>query len=204
VQPGEKVDHAADLAGLIQGLGLEKPVVGGHSMGAGTAAYLEARFPGLAGALVLEDPGWRTPEPPSLAEQAPKEPPRNPFAEWLLSLKGKTLAEVEAKGRVDTPTWAEIEWPAWAESKLQLDTTLFQTEGTWRDWTEVAQAIRCPTLLLTADPEKGSIVTPEAARQAVALSSQIQVVRIPGAGHNIRRENYPAFMQALRQFLKTL
>src|SRR6516165_1550716 len=29
-------DHAADLAGLIEALGLERPAIGGHSMGAGT------------------------------------------------------------------------------------------------------------------------------------------------------------------------
>jgi len=28
-------DHAADLAGFIDALGLERPAVGGHSMGAG-------------------------------------------------------------------------------------------------------------------------------------------------------------------------
>jgi pimeloyl-ACP methyl ester carboxylesterase len=203
VQPGDKLDMAADLAGLTRALALEKPVVGGHSMGAGAAALMEARFPGLARALILEDPGWRAPEPPSPGEQAGKEPPRNPFEEWLMSLEGQSIEDVAAKGRADTPTWSEIEWPAWAESKLQLDKNFFQTEGTRRDWPEVARAIRCPALLLTADPAKGAIVTSETAQQAAALSGSIQVVNIPGAGHNIRRENYPAFMRAVREFLNS-
>jgi N-formylmaleamate deformylase len=36
--------RATDLAGVIQALGLERPVVGGHSMGADTAEHLAARY----------------------------------------------------------------------------------------------------------------------------------------------------------------
>src|SRR5512143_369977 len=38
VQPGDTVDMAADLAGLIRALRLERPIIGGHSMG-GSIAY---------------------------------------------------------------------------------------------------------------------------------------------------------------------
>jgi pimeloyl-ACP methyl ester carboxylesterase len=34
VQPGVQTDGAADAAGFIEALGLKKPIVGGHSMGA--------------------------------------------------------------------------------------------------------------------------------------------------------------------------
>ena len=36
--PGEKLDMIADLAGVITQLDLDRPVVGGHSMGAGETA----------------------------------------------------------------------------------------------------------------------------------------------------------------------
>lgn len=202
VQPGEKMDMAADLAGFIQALGLEKPVVGGHSMGASSASQMEARFPGLARALILEDPPWRQPEP--ISQEKEQQPRKNPFQEWLLSISGKTVTEVIAKGRADSPTWDEIEWPAWGESKLQLDRNIFQTEGIWSDWQEAVKAIRCPALLITADPGKGAIVTAEVARLAARLSSHIQVAHVPGAGHNIRRENYPAFLEIVREFLGSL
>ncbi len=90
VQPGEKIDMAADLVGLIQALDLHHPVIGGHSMGAGTAAQVEALVPGLPRALILEDPAWFPPEPP-LSGREEKEPRRNPFEEWLMGLKGKTV-----------------------------------------------------------------------------------------------------------------
>src|SRR5512135_2547586 len=56
--PGEKVNGARDLAGVIQALKLERPVVGGHSMGGSTATALAAGWPGLVRAVILEDPGW--------------------------------------------------------------------------------------------------------------------------------------------------
>ena len=48
--------RVADLAGLIQTLGLERPVVGGHSMGAETSMNLAALHPELVRAVFLEDP----------------------------------------------------------------------------------------------------------------------------------------------------
>ena len=56
VQLGETVDMAADVAELIRTLKLERPIVCGHSMGAGVTFQLGARFPELVRALVLEDP----------------------------------------------------------------------------------------------------------------------------------------------------
>ena len=52
-------DHAADVAGLIRGLGLERPILIGHSMGAGVAATVAAHYPDLVAGAILEDPPWR-------------------------------------------------------------------------------------------------------------------------------------------------
>src|SRR5205823_1964466 len=50
---------ADDAAAVIRALGLEKPYVWGHSMGAITAATLAAAYPDLVRAIVLEDPPLR-------------------------------------------------------------------------------------------------------------------------------------------------
>ena len=52
-------DHAADVAGLIRGLGLIRPILIGHSMGAGVSATVAALYPDLVSAVILEDPPWR-------------------------------------------------------------------------------------------------------------------------------------------------
>ena len=46
----------ADLAGIIQELRLDRPVVGGHSMGANTSLHLAASHPDLTRGIFLEDP----------------------------------------------------------------------------------------------------------------------------------------------------
>src|SRR5258708_20213681 len=67
-------DRAADLAGLIDALGLVRPAVGGHSMGAATTLRLVADYPDLASCAVLEDPPFRSgePEPPRPGQAAPR------------------------------------------------------------------------------------------------------------------------------------
>ena len=49
-------DYAADAAGVIEALGLDRPIVLGHSMGARIATALGALHPDSAGALVIVDP----------------------------------------------------------------------------------------------------------------------------------------------------
>ncbi len=202
VQPGELVDHAADLAGIIEALGLDRPIIGGHSMGGSTTSMLAASRPELARALILEDPAWFDQPAESKAEK--KEPQPNPWHDWLRSLPGLSLEEVMAKGRADSPSWAEIEMPAWAESKKQLDINILQTEGVHRPWREVAEAIRCPTLLITADSNQGGIVTPQIARTAILLNRRVQLANVPGVGHNIRREDYKGYMRAVKEFLSSV
>jgi pimeloyl-ACP methyl ester carboxylesterase len=58
--------HAADLAELIDELGLDRPVVVGHSLGALIGLYFAAHYPRKLSKLALIDAGaplrWKTPE----------------------------------------------------------------------------------------------------------------------------------------------
>lgn len=84
----------------------------------------------------------------------------------------------------------------WAENDVNLSTTHLRAP-----WREFVAALTVPTLLLTADPVRGAIVTPAIAEEAASLTRVLHVAAIPGAGHNIRRENYPAYMAVVRAFL---
>jgi N-formylmaleamate deformylase len=200
IQSGESFDMAADTAGLIEALKLERPVVGGHSMGASVAAGLGGRFAGLVRALILEDPAWRVEPPPAENEQKEKRP--NPFLDWMQGMQNMSVEELMDKCRLENPTWQEAELRPWAESKQQFDfNLLLAPPQIRREWQEVVRGIVCPTLLVTAEPEKGAIVTPEIAKEAAEMNSYIRVAHLGGAGHNIRRENYAEYLRVVRGFL---
>lgn len=190
-------EHAADLAGVITGLGLKRPAVLGHSMGAATALVLAGTYPDLPRAILLEDPPpWWTPP-----EDKPRRRPAH-FADWIIELKRKTREELITHAREQSPTWPEEELGPWADSKLRLSfRVLSRGRSVPVDWPATVRRITCPTLLIIADPDKGAIVTPEAAAALQTLVPQTRVAHITGAGHSIRREQFTQYMDIVRSFL---
>lgn len=191
-------DHAADLAGLITALGLDRPVVIGHSMGGNTATALASLYPDAIRGAVLEDPGWRAMDG-SPGERAAR------AAQWRqnsAAMQAMSAAEIEKMGRERTPLWADEEFPAWVIAKQQFSMNIFDTitQRTTR-WQESAARFRSPVLLVTAETERGAIISAETAAEAVSLNPLIGVAHIPNAGHNIRRENFDAFLAAVQRFL---
>jgi pimeloyl-ACP methyl ester carboxylesterase len=126
------------------------------------------------------------------------------FFAWLSNIETISLNEIVAFGKTNNPAWAEVEFPAWAESKSQLDKNIFPALSMQKPWREFVAALTVPTLLITADVTMNAIITPAAAQEAATLSPLLQVAPVPNAGHNIRRENYPAFMKAVQAFLSQL
>lgn len=131
-------------------------------------------------------------------------PGRRPshFNDWIVDLKRKTREEMIAHQRAQSPTWSEAEFGPWADSKLRLSfNVLSRGKSAPLDWLATVRRITCPTLLITADPEKGGLVTPEAATALQALLPQTRVAHIAGAGHSIRREQFARYMEVVKAFL---
>ena len=193
-----QVEQAADLAGVITGLGLQRPPVLGHSMGAVTALALAGTYPTLPGAILLEDP-------PAWWFTDPAAPPPNRggrFGEWIVNLKRKTREEMIADQHAQSPNWSEGELGPWADSKVRLSFYVLNRGNVAPiDWPAMVQQITCPTLLITADPALGAIVTDAGAAALQQLVPQTQVAHIPGAGHSIRREQFDRYMAVIRTFL---
>ena len=103
--------------------------------------------------------------------------------------------------RANNPGWSDEELEPWADSKLRLSfNVLNHGSDEPFDWGLLAQ-IACPTLLITADPARGALVTPEDAEQFRARVAQARVAHIAGAGHSIRRDQPGAYLQVVRAFL---
>ena len=187
-------DHAADVAGLIEALGLGQPALIGHSMGARTVAALAVEYPQQVKRIVLEDPPWRD------EETAPGDRATH-FQELIARYHTMSRDEIVAFGRQNNPTWDEEELALWARGKAMVSAHVAQFSTAQMSWRDSVAKIACPTLLVTGDPAVGAIVTPETAEAVCQANAQIQVVRIPGAGHNIRRDQFAAYSEAVKAFL---
>jgi len=187
-----------DAVEVIQKLGLGRPVVFGHSMGAITAAALAAHRPDLVKAVLLEDPPLEDtaaqPLPPEFIEQ---------FRQGLLALRSMTSQERFAQSMKQNPTWDSVENEPWGESKAQVDLNVMGAFDSFREasWREIFRRIQCPGLLITGDPAKGAIVNPQVAQEAIDLWTGGQIVQVAGAGHCIHRDRYPQTLQAVSAFL---
>ena len=195
------VAMATDLAAFIGALGLDRPFVGGHSMGANTVLTLIAHWPEIARAAVLEDPVFRL-EPPAPPES-------NPWRDRLIAnhtaWQTQTHTEVVAAGRTGSPRWHDDEFDAWADAKKQVSAAYVHATGSSEpfDWRALLGQVRIPTLLVTSDspPLDNGIVSPEAAELARSLCPSLEVAHLTGAGHNIRREQFGPFVAAVEAFL---
>jgi N-formylmaleamate deformylase len=214
----DSATQAADLAGVIAALGLHKPAILGHSMGAATTLVLAGSYPAVPSVILLEDPpGWWV-----AAAPAPEEEPAVTSSTiyggdradeerlvgmqaWFAGLKRKTRAELIAEQRAATPSWSEAELEPWADSKLRVSSNVLDVfdPNTPRsvDWPAVVRRITCPALLITADPARGAILAEEDANALRVLVPQLEIAYIPGAGHNIRREQFGRFIEVVRAFL---
>lgn len=188
-------ERAADVADLIAKLGLGRPVVGGHSMGGLTTLRLAADHPDLVRCAILEDPPLRA------ANQ-----PRTDGERWrsdMARMKRMTREELIAMGRRDRSQWSADELPAWADAKQQVSEAFMNSLGRTVEppWQDLVARLRCPTLLITADPARGAIVSADSASEAARLTPNLEVVHLEGAGHNIRRERFDGFMEAVTALL---
>jgi pimeloyl-ACP methyl ester carboxylesterase len=192
---------AQDLAGVIQGLGLNKPIVMGHSMGAVTASWVSAEYPELISATILEDPVWSWPKP-SEQSAVEKQMVYESWRERLAQQQALSDGDLLVARRLQFPRWATIDFesdiPAKKQVALQSLEFILEHEATWAQ--QVAK-FKSPTLLIYGDQELGGIVGPDIAAEAKRINDLVTPVQIPGAGHSIRRERFDDFVAAVREFL---
>lgn len=118
---------------------------------------------------------------------------------WRKSL---SIEEVTAATRQGNPLWSDEEFPAHSEAKHQVSPLVVQfIQASVKPWWEVVPGLRCSTLVLTGDVERGAIITEGMAQKIRALNPRVEVVRLAGAGHNVRREQFDAFVHHVRRFL---
>lgn len=194
-------DHVADVLVLIDHLNLDRPALIGHAMGAVVAANLAAAEPGRVRGLVLEEPLWPQPGEDSNGQATHAEQMR----EQVRAQKGLSLDELTEICARRYPNWHDTEAFQWAKSKQLVAPNAAEFfAARWPDWQETLRRLDLPGLLVAGEAERGSLVGPQVLEQAPRLWKRGQVVRVPGAGHDVHREQYREFLQLVRRFLRLL
>jgi N-formylmaleamate deformylase len=185
-------DYADDLAALIETLGLERPIVLGHSMGARIAAALTVFHPGLAGSVILADPPLTGPG------RAPYPVPLDPYVDSLRKAKrGATADDM----RPAFPTWSDEHlalralWLGTCSEAAVVETyERFHTE----DLYALLPEIRVPTLFVYG--ADSAVVPASALPELRALLPGAHFAAVDRAAHMIPWDNLDEFVAVILQF----
>jgi N-formylmaleamate deformylase len=189
-------DYAADVAGLIEGLALDRPIVLGHSMGARIATALAALHPGIHGPLVVVDPPLTGPG------RSPYPFPLELYVDQLRAAgAGATADEI----RPFFPTWPERElriragWLATCDETAVVETyENFHTEDFFAYWVDTPP----PVLFLYG--LDSPVVPVDALDEVRGTNPAARVAGVPGAGHMVPWDNLDGFLAETRSFLRTV
>lgn len=206
--PGKNAreDHARDIKFIIENVCDAPTVLWGHSMGGANSVATAIDAPAQLRALVLEDPAVFGRRRPASTNNSPT---MNMFKLSIdLIDSGATVEEAASRFREAYPNWPEYVAGWKAESILQMDAEILRNVvgGTSAysldDPAEVMARIKCPVLLMQADPTAGGILPDEFLAQIVPDNDDWTVVKIEGAGHNIHREHSELLLPVVLPWLE--
>jgi N-formylmaleamate deformylase len=189
-------DYAADTLAVVAGLGLDRPLLLGHSMGARIAAVVAASSGADPRGTVLVDPPMSGPG-------------RAPYPTTLAAFLGQ-LAEAQRGTDADEVARS---WPRWPRREQELRARWlsscdeaaiaathagFESEDFFDAWPKVP----APTVLLHG--ADSPVVTAAGVAEARAANAGATFVEIPDAGHMVFWDNPATALTLVRQALTTL
>ena len=206
-------DYVADADRLLRVIG-EPAVVIGHSLGAVVAAALAQDRHPLVAAVFLEDPPLYVVEPHVFAETtlargfavlrehiarlqadgAPVETYRD-----LLAASPHPAGDRLGDHLHDDALWSR----AAALAQTDPDAITAVLDGTTFATYDPDRPLHCPALVVRADPAYDAAFRPDDETRLHTTSPHVDVVPMPGAGHNIRgdRATRDQYLDVLTDFL---
>jgi pimeloyl-ACP methyl ester carboxylesterase len=192
--------RVADAAAFIKSVSDEPVVLGGHSMGGATATGVAALHPELVRALFLEDPHVQvdfveTIPPLIRTRELLRRGPS--FTDLLSQIQGEIPSANATAARLSAAKQILMDPEAYTSF---VEETLYDRF----DPNTVLADIKCPSLLMQADPELSGIVSDEVASHMQQLVPDCTHVKFSGTGHNIHQDASVEFRRTLFDFLDTI
>jgi 3-oxoadipate enol-lactonase len=185
---------ADDVAALLDGLGLDRAVVGGVSMGGYVALAMAARHPDRLRGLVLADT--------RAAADTPEQRAARDAAIARIAAEGTRAYIAELVPRLVAPSSLAARQMALALGGLQSTSAVAGALAALRDRpdrTPTLAAIAVPTTVIVGSED--TVTPPEEARRLAAAIPGATLVELTGVGHLSPLEAPAEFAAALRSLL---
>ncbi len=185
-------DYADDTVAVIDGLGLDRPLLLGHSMGARIAAVTAARGIPLRGTVLVDPPM--------------SGPGRGPYPTTLEAF----LGQLEQAQRGTDADEVARSWPRWPRREQELRARWlsscdaeavaathagFESEDFFTTWPQV------PARTVLVYGGESPVVTAAGVAEAAAANPEAELVEVPGAGHMVFWDEPESARRLLREIL---
>lgn len=215
-------DYTDDTIAFLQRCVAEPAYVFGHSLGGMIALMVAAQYTDGVRAVVVGDaPLW------NIAERSGRGRTRARTVAWRDLAGGRLSVEqimealadasTEVPGQDEPVTMREkygenapvLRWLAtnlYYDDPDMLTALLDDYDATTAGYEMevVLPAIRCPVLLLQADPDAGGVMTDAEVKRALPLLAQAGHVRLGGAGHFFFHPDRERVLRAVVEFLESV
>jgi pimeloyl-ACP methyl ester carboxylesterase len=189
-------DYIGDLDRLLAALGLDRPLILGHSLGGLIALWWAAKQPDRAAAMVIEDSPLRS-----------GEDFRHAFDNWI-RLNAMSKDELRAAYAAEHPGWKPAALDLRTEQMHAAAPPVFaelKADSMAHDGVDrIAEidGIVSPVLLIHGDIDAGGMVHEEDAEAVASRLANATAARIPGGNHGLHVEHTRAFLALAVPFLE--
>lgn len=209
-------DHMHDLLGLLDGLGLEKVVLGGHSFGGLLSMFTAYHHPERVQALLIIDaaarlhPRVRELVAPSMQRLGRQWPDMGTFLRQMKQaphLNGYWDEDVEAYFRADVQELPDGQVTTQSQPQ-HIQQAIDRVLGLGAKWLEYIQGAVQPAVLINGTENFGGevpLLPEELARETVEMMQDARYVQVPGNHLNMLfGDGARASVGEIRTFLKQL
>jgi pimeloyl-ACP methyl ester carboxylesterase len=213
--PGDYVfeNFVADVVAFIQNVVGEPVFLLGHSLGGDLSLYVAAHVPHLVQAAILGDIGIR-----SEAGAARSQDHADSFTErmrrthMVVTMGGSRDEKLAALAEIVSPIDG-VGLRGRLSEVSQTDPDLLLEIGKMRSrapvshvryYTEVLPKVKCPILLLQADPECGAVMTDDGVALALSLLADGTHAQLKDCNHDMMWQQPTLFANYVSEFLESV